>query len=864
MDRELKGWSRPRPLRVAFLVEDNEHGQLALDGVFADCYSRWGGRFSLIVPCSEQRILAEYWPWLEAYDPDVVYSYVALGRNAILEIHERLAPGQYLFHKLGKEPRLDTQGFKPEYRFKPLASLSVIFSLARGRTRTANATGLKVIDSWFTERASRLLGDNLGTYLESYSTGMYPPDAESAASLLTIVSPDKRNDRQYGVPKELDAIDSELDAFAAFAARRATGLSLASAVLAPRLDIGRSEWSTAFNLVVGDSFQDRILFWNARLHIPNWLDSDLCCFRVDMEKLRDAPFLAALGDILKHRNHVNGGSGGSSNITIRSISLTPEQLAEAQQLVASTKPWSAITTQHIKTLDEVVPTADNLKNAREVHRYGFGSFHSREWAEFSWVKPKALHTPAAPEHLDHVPVRQAFARGYWYTDFVFEHERQGPRLAEQNRWMLSKRWRMEGAFQIQRASDAQHVIPPVVRRSNGGCLAVPMCIEHPIESITIPTPYKALQHALAAVGRWAEDHVEPDKVAPPQRVAWTEPSNEARHLIGILGMAGGLQQAAHLLLHPFLERTFAKLGGTTRLSGPDVTPTVNRLEKRSKHRSEFNLKDLNDRTALAHLIVQAARGLGASREFIPYDELQKEWKIYRESFWATQPKNNHADPSVDWDGLEAKSLDECLVIMRRKRMIFQGHAWTCQRCLHKNWVDLGAIKPQLDCDVCNRQTHAPVDIRWIFRPNEFLIESLRNHSVLSLVWTLAALCYRARSSIVFVEPTWFGFTDDAENPDAEADLMVLVDGQALLCEVKASWSSLRGIDIESLVKLAKRLRPDIALLAIMESGRQQNDAIAKAHAELLSVGITFEVLTLDTFQVEDGPYLGLSDEEPSD
>ena len=37
MPRELKGWARPRPLRVAFLLEDNEHADLALDGVFADC-----------------------------------------------------------------------------------------------------------------------------------------------------------------------------------------------------------------------------------------------------------------------------------------------------------------------------------------------------------------------------------------------------------------------------------------------------------------------------------------------------------------------------------------------------------------------------------------------------------------------------------------------------------------------------------------------------------------------------------------------------------------------------------------------------------------------------------------------------------
>ena len=89
MPRELKGWARPRPLRVAFLIEDGEHSSLALDGIFADCYSRWGGRFSLIAPCVNGRIAPSYWPWLEAYDPDIVYSYVPLTKADVQAFREK-------------------------------------------------------------------------------------------------------------------------------------------------------------------------------------------------------------------------------------------------------------------------------------------------------------------------------------------------------------------------------------------------------------------------------------------------------------------------------------------------------------------------------------------------------------------------------------------------------------------------------------------------------------------------------------------------------------------------------------------------------------------------------------------------------
>src|SRR4051794_9419621 len=127
MAQEFRGWTRTRPVRVAFLVEDGEHSSLILDGIFADCYGRWGGRFNMVVPCYDGKIDPIYWPWLETYGPDIVYSYVRLSDADILEVHERLAPSEYKLHRVPSEPRLDVFGFKPSYGFSPLSSLASIF-----------------------------------------------------------------------------------------------------------------------------------------------------------------------------------------------------------------------------------------------------------------------------------------------------------------------------------------------------------------------------------------------------------------------------------------------------------------------------------------------------------------------------------------------------------------------------------------------------------------------------------------------------------------------------------------------------------------------------------------------------------------
>ena len=374
MPQELKCWARPRPLRVAFLIEDDDNAGFALDGIFADCYNRWGGRFSLIVPCFTGRIAESYWPWIEAYDPDIVYSYVPLNRNDILEVYERLSPAHYAFHELGPDPQFDGIGFKPYYKFTPLSSLSTIFKLARYSPAVGTGAPVNIIDSWHTEKPSRFLTDNFGTYHTSRGGSIYPRDAMAAARLLTIVSPDKNADRRYGVPPDLTSIPSEMVAFKEFSGNRATSISLASVLFAPKLEIRSGRWSNSFNLVVGDSVADRIMFWNARLLMPAWLDTELCCLRIGLDQMRDPEFLGVLGDLLKRRNHVNDGAGGQPQIEVRSVSAGANQLADACQLIVSTRPWGEVSSEQVAGLDELVPPADALQAASEGNRFGNGLF----------------------------------------------------------------------------------------------------------------------------------------------------------------------------------------------------------------------------------------------------------------------------------------------------------------------------------------------------------------------------------------------------------------------------------------------------------------------------------------------------------
>ena len=83
--------------------------------------------------------------------------------------------------------------------------------------------------------------------------------------------------------------------------------------------------------------------------------------------------------------------------------------------------------------------------------------------------------------------------------------------------------------------------------------------------------------------------------------------------------------------------------------------------------------------------------------------------------------------------------------------------------------------------------------------------------------------------------------------------MVVVDGKTYLCEVKSSGGSF-GID--KLVEVAKRIRPDVVLVAVMSEASLGLDAVMTGLREALEgTGIAAELMTFDTGVLDDSPHL---------
>jgi hypothetical protein len=160
------------------------------------------------------------------------------------------------------------------------------------------------------------------------------------------------------------------------------------------------------------------------------------------------------------------------------------------------------------------------------------------------------------------------------------------------------------------------------------------------------------------------------------------------------------------------------------------------------------------------------------------------------------------------------------------------------------------------CEVCGRSEPAPVNDSWHFRINGFVLEALREHGLLPVIWCLAKCASRANTSFFYIDPHELSFSEesaDKSKPDAELDLLIVSDGVTRLVEAKASG---QGIDIPTIVQLAQRLRPDMVTLAVMEAGSPALTAkVMELQQQLAGSDIAADLMTLEPGDIDEAPML---------
>lgn len=336
----MKAFTRPRPIRVAFLVEESEHWRAVVEGVIANCYGRWGGRFSLLVPYVDGQIVKGFDTWLERYDPDLIYSYVALSSVDQRAINERYSPSYLVVHTLHDKERVDVYAFRPKLPIACLSSLTVTVAASQGG-QISGPKPIHVLDAHPGTNTPQFAQENFGIYQLSHDAWPIAADMRTFVQSTTFATNEIATDRRM-LPTTigmdivtdystlLDRIGTE---------RGLMGMATLSAWQTPRLEIRQTKWSEQIIVVIGDGFADSVAFWNARSLQPAWLDGGFVTLKVNRSELENPAFFAQLQTILKNRMSLPVGGQSNSTVKLYSSSIPAEDL-----LAIRDRCLSAVTT----------------------------------------------------------------------------------------------------------------------------------------------------------------------------------------------------------------------------------------------------------------------------------------------------------------------------------------------------------------------------------------------------------------------------------------------------------------------------------------------------------------------------------------
>jgi len=552
-----RGYIRARPIRVAFLIADAEHSHLILDSIFAESFSRWGGRYSLICPCEDGYPRASYRPWLRAFDPDVIYSFVDLGEECLRRMREELGPAYLVRHRENFTGVPTVYDFSVTLPIRTLTSLSTALQYTLAFPASAPQP-IRLVDYLPGQIHDRFIDDNFGTFHRSSGIWPIPANLADAVKPLAIASEELLTAPNRGPRYQGETVPNAVALLRFMATNRNTfGLAQLAADATPRIEL-RDSCGGDFTFVIGDSFADRVAFWNLRSRDPAFIGREACSLISSPSRLDDSDFFSALSEFLKNRNSV---LRNVPVVKLCSTSVAPNQLSRIQERFQAADSWNLYVVAPQISLDSIVPSASVFEQARHLMTGGF--FDGRpEWKEFSAAGTEAKPPLVVPKHLAHAQTRSLATSGCWGLDLTIERQQNHSRYSNvRHTWFFPRRLRFHRAFLdfyegMQEGKEYRQT-----RANAHGSLSLFASLGEDLPPINLPTDEAAFRYAIRRGDTWPPFRGADGWEPPRGPFAWARPSDKGRYLIGALRLLDGLQNAGTVLLHSYWRSIFEELGG---------------------------------------------------------------------------------------------------------------------------------------------------------------------------------------------------------------------------------------------------------------------------------------------------------------
>lgn len=807
----------PRPVRVAFFVPESPSHEL-LDAIFMESYSRWGGRRSPIIPTDGNTIALSYLTLLDHWDADIIYSYVPLSQELEDTLCSRFAPSEIKTHDNHGET--DVRAYRPEYggNINFISSLSLLPVFTR-RAQIQGGGLPFILDKERWADIPRDLCDSFGFVSDSFVDNSLLPYALRLCFRPPHdrdIAPRFRGDHEISYVEDAEKLIEEI-------AKRWNLLTLSSLsdMHCPylyQMTHGRSSWEDRMTIVIGDTVNDRLLFWNSQ-HFYRAADGDdLGVLILSPDRFQgDTP--KWLKDWVSIRNHRHMDGNAAPRVALRSCSVPEARLKEFAPMLGK----NIMPSTHWHETPNLFE-AYHQENSRETEG-PYAQFPSL-WAKSG---PSAARTVRLQENQlevsQHSPWHIAnfsqnhLSYGVWAVDLKIDRAEDHSRYSNiHHTWHFPRRLRLEQAISFKNYASARRgpIIPPNRRPTKQGCFTIWDSPEWSRPILTLPSDLQAFWRALMmpASGSPEEQRAFAANMHS-ERYYSVEVSDKGRDLLGVFQLFGSFPEAAGFLTDPYWLVVIRRLSPEEPEDKPkyvaDIAEKIRSLVT-AQPEGAPNFENVAKRAISL-----------ASRAFVNADEKRKRATFEQLSEWAIDGKEAGERARIK------QQLVESVTYLRDAGFLWQGFQWVCNFCQHRNWVSLENLQPVCECEICRQKKSSPVERGLDFILNPFVTHAFSSTSAQGpVIWCLGRLANRAHQSFAFA-PALNLLSKEGE-VETDLDVIASVDGKIYIAEVKTSFGGVTAGCLESLKSVVSKIRPDVVMLAVYSS--ETPTAETKAMLEL--------------------------------
>jgi hypothetical protein len=277
-------------------------------------------------------------------------------------------------------------------------------------------------------------------------------------------------------------------------------------------------------------------------------------------------------------------------------------------------------------------------------------------------------------------------------------------------------------------------------------------------------------------------------------------SDKGRYLSGIWDLFNSLKEMLYFFEHPFwrsLLEKFSQREPSNQLL-EKLTSDVQKLRK-----TAWSMEAADLESWLTQELVFASKRLSKAPNWLNYSGIQRLHESYIQGLEGEEKQ------------LYCKDLKSDLSELTRNNVMFQGAALQCPNCIASYWYSLEEIQKTVVCRGCHVPFPLPAETEWSYQLNELVRAGIGDHGLSPVLRTFTRLFDEARDCFFFTPSVEFlVYPDEGDpRPERELDLAWVKDGLFGIAEVKETTKLFQQSDYEDLADLAKKVRPDIVLIA---------------------------------------------------